>query len=76
MSVEEILNAAAQLSMAERAMLADTLLASLDDDPAPDLGARWLEMVRERDAQMDANPSAGQDGLLMLETLRKKLVAQ
>jgi len=48
MTVEELKSQAMQLSVHERAVLAEHLLASLEEDDGADVEAAWLNEARRR----------------------------
>ena len=48
MTVEELKSQAMQLSVRERAVLAEHLLASLQEDDGADVEAAWLNEARRR----------------------------
>ncbi len=48
---------ALHLPLKARAVLAEQLIASLDEPAEAELEAMWLDVAQERAAQLDANPN-------------------
>ena len=59
MSVDELEAEALKLDPSSRARLAERLLASLDELSQQENAQLWAAEAQRRDAQLDADPSAG-----------------
>jgi len=64
---------AMKLSAAERALLADALLGSLDDDSAREVEAAWGRLAEERYAEYKAGKVSTVDGPTAIQHLRQRL---
>ena len=71
-SFEEILSTALSLSPAERAMLADHLLASLDGPDQKEIDAAWAEEAERRMRVIEEGKVELIDGELVMESLRAR----
>ena len=71
-SFEEILSTALSLSPAERAMLADHLLASLDGPDQKEIDAAWAEEAERRMREIEEGKVELIDGELVMESLRAR----
>ena len=69
---KKILDEAMQLEPAARALVAETLLESLDlgDDVA--VSREWLEEIQRRCAEIDSGKTTLVDGALVINELREK----
>jgi len=70
-AVAHILEEVEQLSVVERADLADRLLASLVDDIPPDIEQKQIDEVRRRIAQVDSGEVTLIPGHVALEQVRQ-----
>lgn len=70
---EEILNASLRLPPNERAMLADHLLASLDDPNQKEIDAAWATEAERRMREIDEGKVELMDGELVMKRLRSRL---
>jgi putative addiction module component (TIGR02574 family) len=68
----KILSEALTLSPAERAMLADHLLASLDTPNQKEIDAAWAEEAERRMREIDEGKVELIDGELVMERLRAR----
>lgn len=64
---------ALKLSAAERAVLADTLLASLDDESSRQIESAWGKLAEERYGDYKSGKMTAEDGPAALQELRKRL---
>ena len=69
---KKILDEAMQLEPAARALVAETLLESLDlgDDVA--VSKEWLEEIQRRCSEIDSGKTTLVDGALVINELREK----
>ena len=64
---------ALKLSPAERALLADALLGSLDDDTAKENESAWGRLAEDRYAEYKSGKLASVDGPTAIQNLRQRL---
>jgi len=69
---EEILSAALSLSPDKRAMLAERLLASLDDPYQKQVNSAWAEEAERRMREIDEGTVEAIDGELVMQRLRSR----
>ena len=69
---EEILRAALSLPPGQRAMLADHLLASLDNPNQRKIDAAWAEEIERRIREIDEGKVETIDGELVMQELRSR----
>lgn len=65
--------AAMQLPPADRALLADALLASLDEEETRKIEAAWAQVAEDRLEAFLRGEQSAMDGPLFLEKLRSQL---
>jgi len=64
---------ALKLAPAERALLADSLLSSLDDDDSRQIEGAWAKLAEARHREYTAGNLTSVDGPTAIEALRKRL---
>ncbi len=64
---------ALKLAPAERALLADTLLSSLDDESSRQIEGAWAKLAEDRLCEYQAGNLAAVDGPTAIHDLRKRL---
>lgn len=64
---------ALKLAPAERALLADALLSSLDDESSRQIEGAWAKLAEERYAEYKTGKVAAVDGPTAIQDLRKRL---
>lgn len=69
---EEVFTTALSLSPGERAMLADHLLASLDNPNQKEIDAAWAEEAERRIREIDQGKVEAIDGEVVLQRLRAR----
>jgi hypothetical protein len=69
---KKILDEAMQLDPNARAVIADTLLDSLDIDQDFTVSAEWLEEIRRRCAEIDNGKTTLLDSTAVINELREK----
>ena len=76
MSVDQAIlsKEALKLAPAERALLADTLLSSLDDDSTRQIESAWGKLAEERYADYKAGKVTAADGPTVIQKLRNQFV--
>ena len=67
---EKILDEAIRLDPAARALVAETLIESLDQDFA--VSQEWLEEIQRRCAEIDSGKATLLDGAMVIDDLREK----
>ena len=72
-SVAELMDRARALPPAERALLAEALVASLHTEPDPEVEAAWGEEIRRRVAEIDAGSAVLVDGEEAFARIRSSL---
>lgn len=72
-ALDELLRDALALPEQSRALLAETLLESLDRDPDFDISLDWRDEIRRRCAQLDAASSATYPATEVISELRREL---
>lgn len=65
---------ALKLTPAERALLADTLLSSLDDESTRQIEGAWGKLAEERYSDYKAGKTTTVDGPAAIQDLRKRIV--
>lgn len=74
-SFDSVRASAMGLSAAERSLLADELLASIDEDMPSAVEAAWVTEVLRRRAEAEANPEMLLDGEAVFREIRAELKA-
>ena len=74
MTIDELTNAALQLTPKERARLAERLLASLDSPDEPEILDLWVTEALRRNAALDRDPGLARPGEEVLRAARERLV--
>ena len=69
---KKILDDAMQLDPAARALVAETLIESLDQDQDFLVSPEWLEEIRRRCAEIDSGKTTLLDGAMVINELRSK----
>lgn len=64
---------ALKLAPAERALLADALLSSLDDESSRQIEGAWAKLAEERYAEYKTGKVTAVDGPTAIQDLRKRL---
>lgn len=70
--LEELAVELLNLPVKSRAMLAERLLASLDEEPSPDSERLWLEEIRRRCAEIEAGEIEGVPAEQVFRELRQR----
>lgn len=63
---------ALKLAPAERALLADTLLSSLDDESSRKIDGAWAQLAEERYSDYQAGKLSAVDGPATIQELRQR----
>ena len=64
---------ALKLSPGERALLADALLSSLDDESARQIEGAWAQLAEDRNGEYKAGKTTCSDGPTVIQNLRQRL---